>query len=160
MIITDPIQQSILYEDKKKALVEQYNMVVNNPQTPPFILRNLEKMIAYYNGLDENEIDATTELDQEAYQCKQDVLLLNQNMNIYIPPTANPQMRLWYYNQADDTESKFRAIEAIKYMITQGIGQQPMNMAQQPKVQQEVPMTQKDQEQELLAVNGMQDLPM
>lgn len=160
MIITDPIQQSILYEDKKKALVEQYNMVVNNPQTPPFILRNLEKMIAYYNGLDENEIDATTELDQEAYQCKQDVLLLNQNMNIYIPPTANPQMRLWYYNQADDTEAKFRAIEAIKYMITQGIGQQPMNMAQQPKVQQEVPMTQQDQQNELLAVNGMQDLPM
>lgn len=160
MIITDPIQQSILYEDKKKALVEQYNMVVNNPQTPPFILRNLEKMIAYYNGLDENEIDATTELDQEAYQCKQDVLLLNQNMNIYIPPTANPQMRLWYYNQADDTESKFRAIEAIKYMITQGIGQQPMNMAQQPKVQQEVPMTQQDQQNELLAVNGLQDLPM
>lgn len=135
-------------------------MVVNNPQTPPFILRNLEKMIAYYNGLDENEIDATTELDQEAYQCKQDVLLLNQNMNIYIPPTANPQMRLWYYNQADDTESKFRAIEAIKYMITQGIGQQPMNMAQQPKVQQEVPMTQQDQQNELLAVNGLQDLPM
>ena len=160
MIITDPIQQSILYEDKKKALVEQYNMVVNNPQTPPFILRNLEKMIAYYNGLDENEIDATTELDQEAYQCKQDVLLLNQNMNIYIPPTANPQMRLWYYNQADDTESKFRAIEAIKYMITQGIGQQSMNMAQQPKVQQEVPMTQQDQQNELLAVNGLQDLPM
>lgn len=160
MIITDPIQQSILYEDKKKALVEQYNMVVNNPQTPPFILRNLEKMIAYYNGLDENEIDATTELDQEAYQCKQDVLLLNQNMNIYIPPTANPQMRLWYYNQADDTEAKFRAIEAIKYMITQGIGQQPMNMAQQPKVQQEVPMTQQDQQNELLAVNGLQDLPM
>lgn len=160
MIITDPIQQSILYEDKKKALVEQYNMVVNNPQTPPFILRNLEKMIAYYNGLDENEIDATTELDQEAYQCKQDVLLLNQNMNIYIPPTANPQMRLWYYNQADDTESKFRAIEAIKYMITQGIGQQPTNMATQPKVQQPVPQTQQEQEQELLAVNGMQDLPV
>jgi len=35
-----------------------------------------------------------------------------------------------------------------------------MNMAQQPKVQQEVPLTQKDQERELLAVNGMQDLPV
>ena len=158
--MTDPIQQSILYEDKKKALVEQYNMVVNNPQTPPFVLRNLEKMIAYYNGLDENEIDAVTELDQEAYQCKQDVLLLNQDMNIYIPPTANPQMRLWYYNQAEDTEAKFNAIEAIKYMITQGLGQQEMNTAQQPKVQQQVPLTQQEQEQELLAVNGMQNLPV
>ena len=160
VIVTDPIQQSILYEDKKKALVEQYNMVVNNPQTPPFVLRNLEKMIAYYNGLDENEIDAVTELDQEAYQCKQDVLLLNQDMNIYIPPTANPQMRLWYYNQAEDTEAKFNAIEAIKYMITQGLGQQEMNTAQQPKVQQQVPLTQQEQEQELLAVNGMQNLPV
>lgn len=160
VIITDPIQQSILYEDKKKALTEQYNMLVNNPNTPPFILNNIQKMIAYYNGLDENEIDATTELDEEAYQCKQDVLLLNQDMNIYIPPTANPQMRLRYYNQAEDTDAKFRAIEAVKYMMQQGMWQDPMNMAQQPKVQQEVPLTQKEQENQLLAVNGMQDLPM
>ena len=160
MIITDPIQQSILYEDKKKALMEQYNMLVNNPNTPPFLLNNLQKMIAYYNGLDESEIDATTELDEEAYQCKQDVLLLNENMNIYIPPTANPQMRLRYYNQAEDTDAKFRAIEAVKYMMQQGMGENPINMAQQPKVQQEVPLTQKDQENQLLAVNGMQDLPM
>jgi hypothetical protein len=34
-----------------------------------------------------------------------------------------------------------------------------MNMASQPKVQQPVPLTQQDQQQELLAVNGMQDLP-
>lgn len=140
--------------------MEQYNMLVNNPNTPPFLLNNLQKMIAYYNGLDENEIDATTELDEEAYQCKQDVLLLNQDMNIYIPPTANPQMRLWYYNQAEDTDAKFRAIEAVKYMMQQGMGQDPMNMAQQPKVQQQVPITQQEQEKELLAVNGMQDLPM
>lgn len=99
--------------------MEQYNMLVNNPNTPPFLLNNIQKMIAYYNGLDENEIDATTELDEEAYQCKQDVLLLNQDMNIYIPPTAYPQMRLWYYNQAEETDAKFRAIEAVKYMMQQ-----------------------------------------
>lgn len=160
MIIVDPIQQAILFEDKKKALTEQYNILVNNPNTPPFLLNNVNKMIAYYSGLDEAEIDAVTELDNEAYQCKQDVLLLNQNMNIYIPETANPQMRLWYYNQAEDTEAKFRAIEAVKYMMQQGLGQDPMNMANQPKVQQQVPLTEQEQQDALLAVNGMQDLPM
>ena len=121
VIVVDPIQQAILFEDKKKALTEQYNILVNNPNTPPFLLNNVNKMIAYYSGLDEAEIDAVTELDNEAYQCKQDVLLLNQDMNIYIPPTANPQMRLWYYNQAEDTPAKFRAIEAVKYMMQQGL---------------------------------------
>lgn len=81
-------------------------------------------------------------------------------MNIYIPPTANPQMRLWYYNQAEDTDAKFRAIEAVKYMMQQGIGQDPMNMAVQPKVQQQVPLTQQDEQDRLLAVNGLQDLPI
>lgn len=159
MVVVDPIQQAILFEDKKKALVEQYNTLVNNPNTPPFLLNNVNKLVAYYSGLDEKEIDAVTELDNEAYQCKQDVLLLNQDMNVYIPDTANPQMRLWYYNQADDTDAKFRAIEAVKYMMQQGLGQDPMNMASQPKVQQPVPLTQQDQQQELLAVNGLQDLP-
>ena len=160
VVVVDPIQQAILFEDKKKALTEQYNTLVNNPNTPPFLLNNVNKMIAYYSWLDEAEIDAVTELDNEAYQCKQDVLILNQNMNIYIPPTANPQMRLWYYNQAEDTEAKFRAIEAVKYMMQQWLGADPMNMAVQPKVQQPVPLTQQDQQQELLAVNGLQDLPM
>ena len=74
------------------------------------------------------------ELLDEEYQCKQDVLLLNENIEIYIPPTANPQMRLRYYNKAEDTEAKFKAIEAIKYMITNRLGQQEMNTAIQPKV--------------------------
>ena len=74
------------------------------------------------------------ELLDEEYQCKQDVLLLNENIEIYIPPTANPQMRLRYYNKAEDTEAKFKAIEAIKYMITNKLGQQEMNTAIQPKV--------------------------
>lgn len=74
------------------------------------------------------------ELLDEEYQCKQDVLLLNENIEIYIPPTANPQMRLRYYNKAEDTEAKFKAIEAIKYMITNRLGQQEMNTAIQPKI--------------------------
>ena len=160
VVVVDPIQQAILFEDKKKALTEQYNILVNNPNTPPFLLNNVNKLIAYYSWLDEAEIDACTELDEEAYQCKQDVLLLNQNMNIYIPPTAIPQMRLRYYNQAEETDAKFRAIEAVKYMMQQGIGRDPMNMATQPKVQQQVPLTQQDQQDQLLAVNGMQDLPI
>jgi hypothetical protein len=91
--------------------MEQYNMIVSDPNTPPFLLKNIRKSIAYYNGLDENEIDYATELDLEEYQCKQDVLLLNQDVPIYIPPTANIQMRLWYYNKADDTKAKTQAIE-------------------------------------------------
>ena len=41
----------------------------------------------------------------EEYQCKQDVLLLNQDVSIYIPVTANIQKRLWYYNKAEDTDA-------------------------------------------------------
>ena len=33
-------------------------------------------------------------------------------------------------------------------------------MAVQPKVQQQVPLTQQDKQNELLAVNGLQDLPV
>ena len=131
-------------------------MLVNDPQTPPFLLSNIRKSIAYYDGLDENEIDSVSELDNEVYQCKQDVILLNQNQTIYIPPTANPQVRLWYYNKADDTEAKFKAIEAIKYMMNNGLGQQEMNQAVQPKVEQ--PLTQEQAQDQLLNVNGLQDI--
>jgi TPR repeat protein len=80
-------------------------------------------------------------------------------MNIYIPPTANPQMRLWYYNQAEDTDAKFRAIEAVKYMMQEGIGTQEMNMAQQPKIN--APLEdQANKQTDLLAVNGLQDLAL
>ena len=118
VILVDPIQQSIMFEDKKRALTEQYNMLVNDPNTPPFLLSNIRKSIAYYDGLDEAEIDSVTELDNEVYQCKQDVILLNQDQTIYIPENANPQIRLWYYNKADDTPAKFKAIEAVKYMMS------------------------------------------
>lgn len=106
-------------EDKKRAMMEQYNMLVNDPNTPPFLLNNIRRSICYYNGLDENEIDSINTFDPEEYTCKMNVLLLNQNVPIYIQPNANPQMALWYYNKAEDTEAKFQAIEAIKYMITQ-----------------------------------------
>lgn len=148
IIILDPIQKSIIYEDKKRALMEQYNMIVSDPNTPPFLLKNIRKSIAYYNGLDENEIDYATELDLEEYQCKQDVLLLNQDVPIYIPPTANIQMRLWYYNKADDTKAKTQAIEWLKYMIQQGMGTSQINQAQQPKVEPQ--MTQQQAENEFL----------
>ena len=120
-MIEDPIQQSIRMEDKKKALMEQYNMLVNDPNTPPFLLNNIRRSICYYNGLDENEIDAVNTFDPEEYTCKMNVLLLNQNIPIYIQPNANPQMALWYYNKAEDTEAKFQAIEAVKHMITMGL---------------------------------------
>ena len=112
----------------------QYNMLVSNPQTPPFILTNIQRAIAYYNGLDESEIDSVTEMNMEEYQCKQDVLLLNQDVSIYIPANANIQMRLWYYNKADDTDAKFRAIQALQYMVSQWLWTEEMNMASQPKV--------------------------
>ena len=131
-------------------------MLVNDPNTPPFLLSNIRKSIAYYDGLDESEIDSVTELDNEVYQCKQDVLLLNQNMSIYIPPTANPQVRLRYYNKADDTEAKTRAINAVKYMMQQGLGQTQQNMAIQPKV--DVPISDQAREDQLLNVNGLQDI--
>jgi hypothetical protein len=43
-------------------------------------------------------------------------------------------MRLWYYNRAEDTDAKFRAIQALQYMVTQWLGTEQMNMAQQTKV--------------------------
>lgn len=134
IILLDPIQKAIIFEDKKRALMEHYNMIVNDPTTPPFLLRNIRKSLAYYNGLDENEIDYAVDLDLEEYQCKQDVLLLNQDVPIFIPPTANIQMRLWYYNKADDTKAKQQAIEWLKYMIQSWIGTQQTNMAQQQKM--------------------------
>lgn len=96
-------------------------MLVNDPNTPPFLLNNIRKNICYYNGLDENEIDAVTIFDPEEYQCKSDIELLNHNIEIYIPENANPQMRLWYYNKADETEAKNKAIRALQYMISNGL---------------------------------------
>ena len=134
IIVVDPILKSIMYEEKKAAYMEQYNMLVNDPRTEPFLLTNIQRAIAYYNNLDESEIDSITPLNPEEYQCKQDVLLLNQNVSIYIPVTANVQMRLWYYNRAEDTDAKNRAIQALQYMVSQWLGTQEMNMAQQSKV--------------------------
>ena len=134
IMVVDPILKSIMYEEKKAAYIEQYNMLVNDPRTEPFLLTNIQRAIAYYNNLDESEIDSITPLNPEEYQCKQDVLLLNQNVSIYIPVTANVQMRLWYYNRAEDTDAKNRAIQALQYMVNQWLGTQEMNMAQQSKV--------------------------
>ena len=134
IMVVDPILKSIMYDEKKAAYMEQYNMLVNNPMTPPFLLTNIQRAIAYYNNLDESEIDSITPLDPEEYQCKQDVLLLNQDVSIYIPVNANIQMRLWYYNRAEDTDAKFRAIQALQYMVAQWLGVEEMNMAQQTKV--------------------------
>ena len=47
---------------------------------------------------------------------------------------ANIQMMLWYYNRAEDTDAKQRAIQALQYMVQQGLGTEQMNMAAQPKV--------------------------
>lgn len=134
IMVVDPILKSIMYEEKKGAYIEQYNMLVNNPMTPPFLLTNIQRAIAYYNNLDESEIDSITPLEPEEYQCKQDVLLLNQDVSIYIPVNANIQMRLWYYNRAEDTDAKMRAIQALQYMVSQWLGTEKMNMAQQSKV--------------------------
>lgn len=134
ILVVDPILRDIIYEEKKNAYMWQYNMLVNDPQTPPYLLRNIRKAIAYYDGLDESEIDSVTELDPEEYVCKQDVLLLNRNMKIYIPVKANIQMRLWYYNRAEDTEAKFNAIQALQYMLKQWLGTAETNMAEQSKV--------------------------
>ena len=134
IMVIDPILKSIMYEEKKGAYVEQYNMLVSDPRTPPFLLNNIRRAIAYYNGLDESEIDSITEMSMEDYQCKQDVLLLNQNISIYIPVDCNVQMRLWYYNRAEDTDAKQRAIQALQYMVTQWLGTEELNMAAQPKV--------------------------
>jgi len=134
IMIVDPILKDIIYQEKKAAYIEQYNMLVSNPQTPPFLLNNIQRAIGYYNGLDESELDSITKMDLEEYQCKQDVLLLNQDISIYIPRNANIQMRLWYYNKAEETDAKFRAIQALQYMVSQWLGTEPMNMASQPKV--------------------------
>jgi hypothetical protein len=73
-------------------------------------------------------------LDIEEYQCKQDLLVLNENQNIYIPVECNLQMRLWYYNKAKDTDAKEKAIEALKYIAAQKLNPQPqMQQAQQPQ---------------------------
>lgn len=134
IMIVDPILKDIIYQEKKGAYIEQYNMLVSDPKTPPFLLNNIRRAIAYYNGLDESEIDSVTEMSPEDYQCKMDVLLLNQNISIYIPQNANVQMRLWYYNRAEDTDAKFRAIQALQYMVQQWLGVTEMNTAAQPKV--------------------------
>ena len=134
IMIVDPILKDIIYNEKKAAYMEQYNMLVSDPKTPPFLLNNIRRAIAYYNGLDESEIDSITEMSPEDYQCKMDVLLLNQNVSIYIPQNANIQMRLWYYNRAEDTDAKFRAIQALQYMVQQWLGTVETNMAAQPKV--------------------------
>lgn len=134
IMIVDPIIKDIIYQEKKAAYMWQYNMLVSDPKTPPFLLNNIRRAIAYYDGLDESEIDSVTEMSPEDYQCKMDVLLLNQNISIYIPQNANIQMRLWYYNRAEDTDAKFRAIQALQYMVQQWLGTTEMNTASQPKV--------------------------
>ena len=134
IMVVDPILKDIMYQEKKAAYMEQYNMLVSDPKTPPFLLNNIRRAIAYYNWLDESEIDSITEMSPEDYQCKMDVLLLNQNVSIYIPQNANIQMRLWYYNRAEDTDAKFRAIQALQYMVKQWLGTVEENMAAQPKV--------------------------
>ena len=134
IMIVDPILKDIIYQEKKAAYMEQYNMLVSDPKTPPFLLNNIRRAIAYYNWLDESEIDSITEMSPEDYQCKMDVLLLNQNVSIYIPQNANIQMRLRYYNRAEDTDAKFRAIQALQYMVQQWLGTVEENMAAQPKV--------------------------
>ena len=182
IVIEDVILKQIEYEDQKRAYTEQYNMLVNDPNTPPFLLRNIRKSINYFSWMDENQIDSVNELDIEEYQCKQDLLLLNENQNIYIPVDCNIQMRLWYYNKAKDTEAKERAIEALKYIVSQNLwmqsviwqAQQPqmqwwfpwqdqdmMQMGNQPTPKQpkiENPLSRAEAENQLLQVNWMQSI--
>lgn len=184
IVIEDVILKQIEYEEQKKAYTEQYNMLVNDPNTPAFLLRNIRKSINYFSWMDENQIDSVNELDIEEYQCKQDLLMLNENQNIYIPVDCNLQMRLWYYNKAKDTEAKDRAIEALKYIASQNLVQQSMPLWQpqqpqfewwfpgqdqeamawmnnqptpkQPKI--ENPLTEAQKEQQMLQVNWMQSI--
>lgn len=180
IIIEDQILKNIDYEEKKKAYTEQYNMLVNDPNTPAFLLRNIRRSINYFSWLDENEIDWMNDLDLEEYQCKQDLLLLNENQNIYLPVDCNLQMRLWYYNKAKDTDAKERAIEALKYIASQKLVEkyQPMMQPQQPQMagwlpgqEQDVwntptpkqpkienPLTQAEQNNQLLQVGWMQQI--
>ena len=153
IMVVDPILKDIIYQEKKAAYMEQYQMLVNDPRTQPFLLNNIRRAIWYYNGLDESEIDAINELTPEDYQCKQDVLLLNQNVSIYIPVNCNVQMRLWYYNRAEDTDAKYRAIQALQYMVSQWLGTAEMNMAAQPKVDQWIYAM--DKQDKDLNVNGL-----
>jgi hypothetical protein len=48
-VIEDSILREIDYEEKKKAYTEQYNMLVNDPSTPNFLLRNIRKSINYFS---------------------------------------------------------------------------------------------------------------
>lgn len=134
IMVVDPLYRDIIYAEKKAAYQEQYQMLVNDPRTPTFLLNNIRRAIAYYNWLDESEIDWVTEVSLEELQCKEDVLLLNHDMSVYIPVNANIQMRLWYYNRAEDTDAKNRAIQALYYMVSQWLWTQENNMAVQPKV--------------------------
>lgn len=182
IIIEDVILKQINMDEQKKAYTEQYNMLVNDPNTPQFLLRNIRKSINYFNWMDENQIDSVNELDIEEYQCKQDLLLLNDNQKIFIPVDCDIQMRLWYYNKAKDTEAKNKAIEALKYLASQNLVNKSMPMqaqqpqmewwfpgqdqmsptmwnlptAKQPKI--ENPLTQAEQENQLLQVWWMQSI--
>ena len=182
IVIEDVILKQIEYDEQKRAYTEQYNMLVNDPNTPPFLLRNIRRSINYFSWMDENQIDSVNEIDLEEYQCKQDLLLLNENQNIYIPVDCNIQMRLWYYNKAKDTEAKERAIEALKYIVSQNLWmqsviwnvQQPqmqwwfpwqdqdmMQMWNQPTPKQpkiENPLSRAEAESQLLQVNWMQSI--
>ena len=182
IVIEDVILKQIEYEEQKRAYTEQYNMLVNDPNTPPFLLRNIRRSINYFSWMDENQIDSVNDLDLEEYQCKQDLLLLNENQNIYIPVDCNIQMRLWFYNKAKDTEAKERAIEALKYIVSQNLwmqsviwqAQQPqmqwwfpwqdqdmMQMWNQPTPKQpkiENPLSRAQAEEQLLQVNWMQSI--
>ena len=182
IVIEDVILKQIEYDEQKRAYTEQYNMLVNDPNTPPFLLRNIRRSINYFSWMDENQIDSVNEIDLEEYQCKQDLLLLNENQNIYIPVDCNIQMRLWYYNKAKDTEAKERAIEALKYIVSQNLwmqsviwqAQQPqmqwwfswqdqdmMQMWNQPTPKQpkiENPLSRAEAESQLLQVNWMQSI--
>lgn len=180
IIVQDPIIKQINDEEQIKAYTEQYNRLVNDPQTPRFLLNNIRKTLCYLKWMDENQIDSSNELDLEELQCKSDVLLLNQNKNIYIPVNANIQMRLWYYNKAKDTKAKDNAIAALQYMAARKLGDtqqvwwNPWQMqpqmwwwfpgqdqmqqgnvptAKQPKI--ENPLTKAEAEQKALSVNGM-----
>ena len=48
-MVVDPILKAIMYDEKKAAYTEQYNMLVNDPNTPQFLLRNIRKSINYFN---------------------------------------------------------------------------------------------------------------
>jgi len=122
ILIENSLLKEIEFSEKKNVYQEQYNMLVNDPKTPSFLLNTIRKAINYYSWLDETEIDWINEFNLEEYQCKQDILLLNDNKNIYIPVDCDIQMRLWYYSKAKDTNAKNNAIKAIQFMIAQNLG--------------------------------------